>query len=346
MRFTKKHVLFFLLLSFLANQLYAEGSERQVIGVVAPLTGTSAFVGQAIRDSIILANEQLPKADRYKILIEDDGFKPANTLSAVKKFINNDGVDFIFVLGTNQGMAVKEVIAKAKIPFLSINVNRSVVHGAEQSFLVAPELEALTLKNIEEAKRRGYKKVAVVSTIQDSCLLQKKIFSDSDAFEITNSFEIIPDDLNVREIATRIKLSNPDAVFLSTFPPQGGVLAKRLREIGYRGDFFGGIQQYRAEEIKNSNGALAEAWFTTGSDEHAMMFIDSYKARYGLDPRELSMFSIYAYDGFRLLNQAIKSGDVLGYLRSVKNFQGASGQLSADGMNGFTFPVAIRKLSR
>jgi ABC-type branched-subunit amino acid transport system substrate-binding protein len=89
-----------------------------------------------------------------------------------------------------------------------------------------------------------------------------------------------------------------------------------------------------------------EAWFTTGSDEHAMMFIDSYKARYGLDPRGLSMFSIYAYDGFRLLNQAIKSGDVLGYLRSVKNFQGASGQLSADGMNGFTFPVAIRKLSR
>jgi branched-chain amino acid transport system substrate-binding protein len=344
MKYFKYIVTFLFVICLSLSVVLANDAAKLVIGVSVPLTGTSSFVGEAIKNSILLANDELPEKDRFKIIVDDDGFKPANTLSIVQKFINEDKVDFIFVLGTNQGMAVRDVIAKAGIPFLSLNVNRSVVENMKQSFLVAPALEDLTALNIKVAKEKSYKKVAVVSTIQDSCLLQKKIFEDSGEFEITNSFEINPDDLSVRDIAVKIKASRPDAVFLSTFPPQGGVLARRLREVGYAGHFFGGIQQYRREEIKNSNGALIGAWFASGSEENARPFITAYQNKYGVDPRELSMFSLYAYDGFGLLSKAVQSGDVLNYFRTVKDFQGISGKLSANGKNGFTFPVAAREL--
>ncbi len=339
-----RKVFLFLFICFVSS-LASAADKVKVVGVSVPLTGTSSFVGESIKNSILLANEELSEKDKFKIIVEDDGFKPANTLSIIQKFINQDKVHFIIVMGTNQGMAVKDVIAKAGIPFLSLNVNRSVVHNMTQSFLFAPALEDLTAINIKVAKEKLYKKVAIVSTIQDSCLLQKKIFEESNEFEITNSIEINPDDLLVvKDIAVKIKASNPDAVFLSTFPPQGGILARRLRELGYKGDFFGGIQQYRREEIKNSNGALLGAWFVSGTEESAGPFLATYKNKYGVDPLELSTFALYAYDSLGLLSNAVKSGDVLNYFRTVKDFQGISGKLSADGKNGFAFPVAAQVL--
>ncbi len=314
------------------------------VGVVVALTGDQSLVGVALRNAFVLANEKIDQGRKYRLVFEDDEWKPVKTVSAVRKLITFDRVKFIFVFGTNQGAAVTDIIEKAGIPFFSLNINPSVAKGKNQTFIVFPNIRALTQLNIEESVRRGYEKIVSVSTLQDSCLLQQEVFDASGKFSILKSFELPPEDVQMKDVAIRIKQLNPDAVFLSTIPPQGANLARRLREIGYKGDFFGGIQEYRKEGLINSQGALSNAWFVSGDDSRAENFYAEYQKRFGTDARDFSRLAIYAYDSFMIFNSGIDSGDLLSHLRSLKDFKGVSGDISYDGESGFTFPVRVGEL--
>lgn len=320
------------------------GKESIPVGVVVPLTGDQSLVGEALKNSLILANEKIENGRKYKLIIEDDEWMPAKTVSAVNKLISLDKVKFIFVFGTNQGSAVVDIIDRAGIPFFSLNINPSVARDRNQTFIMFPNINALTNLNIKEAKRRGYKKIVTVSTLQDSCLLQQEVFDRSGEFEILKSLELPIEDRQMRDIAVKIKSLSPDAVFLSTIPPQGANLARRLREIGFKGEFFGGIQEYRKESLANSKGALLNAWFVAGDDSKASDFYSEYVNRFGVDARDYSRFAVYAYDGLFMLDQAILSGDVLNYMRTLKGFHGASGEISSDEASGFDFPVVVKEL--
>lgn len=329
----------------LMNSAIAEAGQRFKLGVVVALTGAMSVHGEVIKNSILLAKEQFDLNNTIDILIENDDWQPRNTVSAVQKLIDRDKVDALVVFGTNQGLSVVPLTEKAEIPLLSINVNRSVVRGKTRSFLMMPSVEALMSASVQRVRELGYKKMAVVATVQDSCLLQKQLFEASGVSQITKSMEILGTEQDLRDIASQLKKSGPSAIFLSTLIPQGAILAKRLRESGFQGAFFAGIQEASLTELKLSNGALMGAWVVAGDEAQADAFYASYKQRFGIDIREVSFFGIYGFDAFRLLLDGRRSGDLLTFLRTVKDFRGASGVFSADGENGFTFPVAVRTFS-
>jgi branched-chain amino acid transport system substrate-binding protein len=344
-KFTLLYVTICLFLS-IPSGLFAEeyGVQRINIGIVVPLSGDQSLVGEALRNSFILANEKINSGKNFNLIFEDDEWKPLKTVTAVNKLISFDQIKYLFVFGTNQSSAVVNLVEKAKIPFFSLNINPAISKGTSQTFIVYPNIHALTKLNIEESIRRGYKTVVTTSTLQDSCLLQQNIFDSSGEFSILKSIELPYEDTQMKDIAIRIKHLNPDAVFLSTIPPQGANLARRLREIGYEGDFFGGIQEFRHESLANSKGALLGSWFVSGDDASAESFYQEYKKRFGVDARDYSRFSVYAFDSLMMLDQALQSGDMVSYLRGLKNFTGASGSFSYDGNNGFTFPVTVQVL--
>lgn len=204
-----------------------------------------------------------------------------------------------------------------------------------------PSVESLTEQNILQAQKNGYKKVAIVATQQDSCLLQKKIFEESGKFQIVYSDEIISNDLNLKEVALKVVQSRPDAVFLSTMPPQGSTLAKFLRQLGYKADIFGGLQMANLAELKASDAALVGAWVVAGDDRHAHEYFERYYAKFKEYP---TAESIYAYDSFKLIYEALQSGKVLNqYLHTVNNFQGLGGKYSSDEKNGFKLQVVSKK---
>jgi branched-chain amino acid transport system substrate-binding protein len=161
---------------------------------------------------------------------------------------------------------------------------------------------------------------------------------------ILKSIELPPEDAHLKDTAARIKSLSPDAVFLSTIPPQGANLSRRLREIGYKGDFFGGIQEFRKDALINSKGALKDAWFVSGDDSKADNFYKEYKNKFGDDARDYSRFAVYAYDSLMILRQAIDYGDVISFMKNIKDYDGVSGVFSYDGNNGYTFPVKVNIL--
>jgi len=333
---------FFPLVIFFPVLILAESSLLRV-GIVLPLSGPLSIIGVPLKNAFLLAQEQLDKDKKLTLVFDDDGFIPRDTVTAVNKIIAVKKPQAIIVFGTNQGLAVVDIIEKVGIPFLSLNVNRSVVKNKKNSFLLMPSVESLTAKNVEGIRQREYKRLAIIASIQDSALLQKKFVIDSKVTSIVHTEEINMGEMDVRIPVLRTLAAKPDAIFLSTLPPQGSVAARRIRELGFKGDLFGGIQLAFKAELNAGGSALEGAWVVSGDDRQSQKFLEDYKKRFGEEPLAEAIF---AYDTIHLLLEGVKSGDIAHYLRTVQNFQGAIGTFSADGDNGFTFPVAIKKYSK
>ncbi|MBN8551038.1 MAG: ABC transporter substrate-binding protein [Deltaproteobacteria bacterium] len=341
MRFAKK-ILLLLPALLIATLAHSETPKTLEVGVVLALTGPLSIQGVAFKNAMLLAKQELDSENRIRIHFEDDAFLTPNAVRAAKKLLEIDKVDVLIAFGTNQGLAIVDLTEKQKKLLLSINVNRAVVRGREHAFLLMPALETLTALNVEGVKRRKYLRVATAASNQDSCLLQQKILESAGVAPIVASETFDTTERDFRIVAARLVHSNPDAVFLSTLAPQGGLLAKSLRQLGYKGDFFGGIQTAYFSELAASGGALEGAWVASADDRHAEKYYESYRRQFGSEPTDLSM---YAYDAIKLILKGTESPNLVEYLKNVRDFEGAAGRYNSDGNNGFTFDVAVKQFT-
>ena len=312
------------------------------LGAVLAQTGPLAIQGVPMRNAMILAKEQLDPENRVQIIFEDDSFQPLKTVNAASKLINGEHVQAVAVFGTNQGMAVAGIIEQAGLPFLSINVNRKVITGHKNAYLLMPSVEALMKGTIKEIKRRGYKSIAIVAAIQDSTLLQRDILVGANVAKITANEELDPAEGEGRAVALRLMDKKPDAIFLSLLPPQGSMMAKRLPELGYTGDFFGGPQLADRKEFIASDGALLGAWVVFGDDRGAEKFYADYRARF---KDEATAESIYAYDAFRLFLESTRHDDIIESLKNIKTLKGLSGESQLGTDNVFQRPVVAKEFT-
>jgi branched-chain amino acid transport system substrate-binding protein len=348
MNFLKAFLFTLIILSSFVQATLAQDNENFKLGIVLPLTSPANVHGVPIQRAIQLASLKLDSGSskRIELIFEDDAFKATNTVTAVQKLIHVDKVNAIIVFGTTMGNAVVDIIEKAKIPFLSLNVNRIVVKDKKYSFLMMPSIESMMTPLINEVKSRKYASIYQVASIQESCLLQAEIFKGISGLNIIDSSEVLPAEVSFTDLASRIKSKSPEAVFLSTLIPQGALIAKKLREMGYKGDLFAGPQESSLSELALSNNALLNAYLVSGDDRLGDSLFINYKNQYGVDPREESDWAIYAYNSFHLLLEGIKSGDVVKFLSELRDFESTLGPISADGERGFTFPVGIKKFTK
>ncbi|MCG2686763.1 ABC transporter substrate-binding protein, partial [Candidatus Parcubacteria bacterium] len=76
-------------------------TEKEVIkiGVILPLTGTSADAGSYVKNGLLLAQEELNLNTslkyRYDLVFEDSRYSPMDGVTAIRKFIDIDKYNYI-----------------------------------------------------------------------------------------------------------------------------------------------------------------------------------------------------------------------------------------------------------
>jgi branched-chain amino acid transport system substrate-binding protein len=246
--------LLFLVVFASTTRIHAE--EKLRVGAIFALTGPVSIQGVPMKNAMQMAKEEFDRQHELEIFYEDDAFQAKNAVSAAQRLLDEKQVQVLVAFGTQQGFALAPIAERRKIPFFAVNVNPKTVAGKKYTFLLMPSLVEMTELNIAEAKRRGYKNLALVSTQHDACLAQSEIIAAEKAFKVKTREELIAQSSEIREQAARIATRKPDAVFLSTIAPHGSLISKRLRELGFAGDFFGGIQLANLAEARASSGAL------------------------------------------------------------------------------------------
>ena len=115
MKMTTGRQLFALVVGCLAILTTGCGKDTYKIGVVLPLTGDDSVYGQAVRDGIELAHDELlanaEEGSSFELMIEDSASDPEKAKNLIDK-LYGDGA--LLVLGGVTSAEAKEMISVAE----------------------------------------------------------------------------------------------------------------------------------------------------------------------------------------------------------------------------------------
>ncbi|PKW25237.1 branched-chain amino acid ABC transporter substrate-binding protein [Phycicoccus duodecadis] len=300
------------------------------IGVIAPLSGDLAALGKGIEHSVDLAIKQANESNaipgwKLELAAEDDQATPDVGKNAATKLASDkDVVGVVGTLNSSVAQSVQPVLASANITMVSpANTNPSLTQGAD--FATAPKrsypnyFRTCTTDSIQGpfAARYLFDKAGIkeVATVHD-----KKTYGQGlvEAFtkeytklggKIVAAETINPDDDKYDAVISKIKPSNPKAVYYGGEYPQGAPFSQQMKAAGLNVPLMGGDGVYSGEFIKlagaTANGDLATAiGAPTDTLPSAKDFVASYgKAGYA-EPYEA--YGAYAFDAANAIINALK----------------------------------------
>jgi branched-chain amino acid transport system substrate-binding protein len=307
-------------------------SENKVakIGVIAPLSGDLAALGKGIEHSVDLAIKQANESKAIpgwtlELAAEDDQATPDVGKNAATKLASDkDVIGVVGTLNSSVAQSVQPVLAAANITQVSpANTNPALTQGAD--FATAPKrtyptyFRTCTTDSIQGpfAARYLFEKAGIkeIATVHD-----KKTYGQGlvDAFsqeftklggKIVAAETINPDDDKYDAVISKIRPSNPKAVYYGGEYPQAGPFSQQMKAAGLNVPLMGGDGIYSGEYVKlagaTATGDLATSvGAPTDSLASAKAFVDAYNAAKYADPYEA--YGAYSYDAANAIINALK----------------------------------------
>lgn len=326
------------------------GKETVKIGVIGPYTGPLAQYGEAYRNGVLLAIEELDlEAKGFQFVFEDSTYDTATAVGAFKKLTTVDNVDLVMDWGAATGYGIAPLVEDAKTPFVAFSVDPDVVTPSEYIIrqFYSPDDFASTLWSY--FRKQGYQDIAIVKLkllyydkITESL---QKLAKEGETVTVIDEYQSFGDN-DFRTSLAKISAleSAPDAlgVFLAggqiaQFYKQADVLAVDVPTFG--ADFF---ESY--SEIADAEGLMDGAVY--GNIGVTDEFVARYKEEFG-NENQVS-FAGQSYDFVKILSERVNYTDadsVLNSLRNVRNFQGILGSYTYSEAGGDQYlqsPVYIK----
>ncbi|MBM6399520.1 branched-chain amino acid ABC transporter substrate-binding protein [Phycicoccus sonneratiae] len=301
------------------------------IGVIAPLSGDLAALGKGIEHSVDLAIKQANESNaipgwKLELAAEDDQATPDVGKNAATKLASDkEVVGVVGTLNSSVAQSVQPVLAAANITQVSpANTNPSLTQGAD--FATAPKrayptyFRTCTTDSIQGpfAARYLFEKAGIkeVATVHD-----KKTYGQGlvDAFtkeytklggKVVSAQTINPDDDKYDAVISKIKPSNPKAVYYGGEFPQAGPFSQQMKAAGLNVPLMGGDGIFSGEYVKlagsTATGDLATSvGAPTDQLESAKSFVSAYDAAKYSEPYEA--YGAYAYDAANAIINALKT---------------------------------------
>lgn len=294
----------------------AQGAMAQVkVGLMAPLTGGQAVVGQDQVDGFTLALEQSGGklgGQSVQVFKEDDQLKPEIGSQAVRKLIEKDRVDAIVGLSfSNVVMASLKNLTESGTVAILTNSGPSPIAGASCAgnvFSVAWQNDGAAESMGKYMQDKGIKRVYLMAPNyqagKDMLTGFKRYFKGEVLDEVYT--QVGQSDYS-SEIA-QLQAAKPDAVF--AFYP-GGMGVNYIRQLSQAG-LLAKLPNYSVFTVDGvTMPALRDAavgttfgamWDAALDNPENRAFVKAFTAKYKRVPSE---YAAAAYDAGRLLNVAV-----------------------------------------
>ena len=261
------------------------------IGVIAPLTGPNASLGNYIKNGIDLAHQQLKPELRsqMELVYEDDQWQGPRAVAAFQKLSNVQKVNAVIVVGSAMGNAIAPLAEEQNVPMVAIGASdKKVAAGRKFAFIhwVTPEEEARVM--VRELKRRNYKKLGIIGTEQEGVIavmnsLDREMKAQGVADRMVLNKTFLPGVNDFRSYITKARSLDVDGIIVCLFPGSLSSFAKQVRQQGLEVDLMG-IELFEDEnEVKASAGALIDQWYVN-ADVATDSFDIAYQQKYGQHP--------------------------------------------------------------
>ena len=289
-------------------------SESIKVGFVGPLSGELANMGENAQAAVMIAVDEINAAGgvlgrQLEVVYEDDACTGATGANAISKLINTDKV--VAVLGSLcSGATLGEapIAEAAKVVQLSYcSTGPAISQAGDYIFRDVPSDLFQAKYAAEYLVGKGMTKVSLISVKNDWGDGLNKAFTD--AFEkaggtllSTDSFN--PDTKDLKTQLARIKAQDPQAIYFAGYTDASIAGLKQARDLGIKTPFFG-ADAWDDTKIWSELGSLGNgAMFTVVGTNSTDEFKAKMKAKLGKE--DLVYCSNYAYDGVKIIAEAIK----------------------------------------
>jgi len=318
------------------------------IGHVGPLTGGIAHLGKDNENGARLAIEEANakgveiggKKVKLEMLAEDDQADPKVGTTVAQKLIDAKVVGIVGHLNSGTTIPASALYEQAGIPMISGSATNPKL--TEQGFKV-------TFRVVGRDDQQGPAvanylmevKPKTVAVIDDATAYGEGLANEVEKALKAAGVKVLPREKGTdktadwKAILTKIKGKKPDAVFYGGMDATGGPLLKQARELGIKATFAYGDGAC-TDKMAELAGAAADGLLCSQAGIPVQAankkFLDSYKARFKIDP---ILYSPFTYDAANLLIEAMKkagSSEPAKYLPELAkiSYEGASGKIEFD----------------
>lgn len=296
------------------------------IGAVLPLSGNSAFLGEAMREMMLMAREDAPKERfNYQLIFEDNAFELKKTALAANKLIDVDRVDGIVSLFGNWGRVAGTICQKKRVPHLNVSSWEETQRIGDFNFngTVCPADSAGLFAT--RALQEGIRNVAIlhINSSGFNCGADRWTETlEKRGLRVVFREKFNAGERDFRTMIARLLNKKPDALIVLSLSTEGQLIFRQLRTMDKRIAFSGNIDEF--EDLAPFEGC----WFPAPSPAQPDI-VRRFKTKTGHD---LPTTVMYSYDSVRALIQAFETlgaqhgrkptpDEVAAYLSSLRDFE-------------------------
>ena len=325
------------------------------VGASFELTGNVANYGKAILSGAKMAidevNEKGGVNGKKLTLVESDNeAEPSESGNSVTKLVTQDKVVAIIGPATSGCVAASAPITTAnKVPQIAPSATAPAItmdNGKVRDYMFRACFIDPFQGQVMAQFADNTLKVKNVAILYDSSsdyskgladVFQKTLESKGGAVVAKEAF--LSKDLDFKAALTKIKATNPEAIYVPGYYEEVSKIIKQAREIGINVPLLGsdGWESPKLAEIAGKD-ALHDCYYVSAfsaqdQDPSVQKFIKDYKAKYQKDP---DIFAMQGYNAGLVLADALKrsnnaTGEKLAKaIAETKDLPIASGKLTYD----------------
>lgn len=326
------------------------------VGLEAPLSGEQSTLGKGMLKGAELAASQLNEKSgiegkQVEVVPIDDAADPAIGVKAAKAAIA-DGLDGI-VGPYNSGVGIETLplyIKAGLVPIRLTSDNSTNGLGftlQPMTYQIAP-VASKALTDWQHAKTVA---IAYDPTQNYTVSVSKALKGSLEKAGVTvTAFEKVqPGKKSYTDVVEKLAASKPDVIYAAVYFPEGGLIAKEMREAKVESQCIADYASYDTGFVETAGIAAARACPVVGvpaPEDFAgsASKVADYKGEFDEDP---GTWSPYTYDSLNFLADGVEEAGgtsakkLTGALNNVSGWKGWTGSVTIDPHNGNRQPATV-----
>ena len=333
----------------------AANSNEIVVGASFELTGNVANYGKSTLSGLKMAFDEVNKAGgidgkKLRIVESDNKSEPSEAGNSVTKLVTQDKVIAVVGPATSGCVAASTPITTAnKVPLIApcaTAPNITVEKGKVKEFVFRScfidPFQGRVMAEFAD-KNLKVKNVAILyDASSDYSKGLAEVFTktmEEKGGKIVAKEAFLAKDLDFKSALTKIKSTNPEAIYIPGYYEEVAKIIKQTRELGLNVPLLGcdGWDSPKLVEIGGpealNNTYFSSAYSAQDKEPSVQKFIAGYKAMYNKEP---DVFCMQGYNAGLILADAIKRAGttdgtkLAAAIAATKDLSVASGKLTYD----------------
>jgi branched-chain amino acid transport system substrate-binding protein len=303
------------------------GGDDILIGVTIEQSGASRILGAAELNALRLVaddinGEGILGGRKIKLLVKDNKSDAELAKSQVTDLIDKDHVVGIIGSGTSSAtLPFVEIVEQKKVPTVSPAAADAIVAKRKWTFKTGPDARgavAVMFQDLATAGVRSVGLLAVDNAYGQNGVLAVRAATSQNGIRITKLVRYRETDKDYQTQVNEVVASQPDAILVAAIMPGAGIVAKNLKQAGFKGrvyfDAGAGAELFVAGAGEASEGmfmvhtsilAANQVTATTPGALAQKEFFSRYTQRHGT----FSGYASYAADALNVMAAAISKAN-------------------------------------